>query len=275
MSACVMDSFPEAVEESFSCRFPLKPYMKDKDVRMQTFGNDWPRFISPCEMSDAGFFYLGNSDRVACFYCGGGLRGWKPSDNAWFEHAKWYPLCEYVLQRQGVEYVRKICAKFGKLDRPQITNPSQSNAVNSIRDILKQHVGIKVTDPKHEERKKLKNEVEILMFLDPHVAYAKKIGIDEDEIERAVTVQLEKNRCKFSSCQDLLNAIFDQTKVPSLAERAKQLEDDEKCTKCEKEKKNALCMPCAHMVVCWQCVQDLTLCWRCHEQVKEKIRVYK
>lgn len=35
--------------------------------------------------------FLGEGDRVKCFHCGGGLSDWKPSEDPWEEHARWFP----------------------------------------------------------------------------------------------------------------------------------------------------------------------------------------
>jgi len=35
--------------------------------------------------------YLGERDRVKCWYCNGGLQNWDPDDEPWTEHAKWFP----------------------------------------------------------------------------------------------------------------------------------------------------------------------------------------
>ena len=59
-----------------------------------------------------------------CFYCGGGLFHWKPHDNPWYKHAKWFPMCEFVLKKQGVNYVEKVCQKHSDLHRPGIKNPT-------------------------------------------------------------------------------------------------------------------------------------------------------
>ena len=70
---------------------------------MKTFEN-WNSKINatPPELVDAGFYYLGAGDRVTCFYCGGGLKNSEVKDNPWYEHAKFYPLCKYVLRKQSV-----------------------------------------------------------------------------------------------------------------------------------------------------------------------------
>ena len=34
--------------------------------------------------------FLGEGDKVQCFHCGGGLNDWKPSEDPWEQHAKWF-----------------------------------------------------------------------------------------------------------------------------------------------------------------------------------------
>ena len=81
------------------------------------------------------------------------------------------------------------------------------------------------------------------MLFDPHVKYAKSIGVEDTKIRYALLNQIKKNHCNFSSRQELLNAILD-------------LKKDDKCLKCKTAEKNAVCMPSGHMVLCWTCVQD-------------------
>ena len=237
--------------------------MRNSDDRAVSFGDVWTHPISPREMADAGFFYYGSEDRMVCFYCGGGLKNWETDDNPWHEHAKWFPLCEYLLKKQGVSYVRNICLKYPKMDRPEIVNPSQAKAAKSIRDLLN---GVKIIDPCAEERKKREIEVEVLMLTDPHVKYAKRIGIDKRKIKDVLLQQLEKKQ-KFTSREELLNAILDQEPDAESLEKRK-------CKKCNKEERNALCMPCGHLLLCWKCVQEVEHCWGCNKLLKEKIRIY-
>lgn len=37
------------------------------------------------------FTNAGSTDKVLCFRCGGGLKGWQPEEDPWEEHAKHYP----------------------------------------------------------------------------------------------------------------------------------------------------------------------------------------
>ena len=105
---------------------------------MRTFSNSWYDQESPTphELVDAGFYCMGSGDRVSYFYCGGKLFNWKLRDNPWYEHAKWLPLCEFVLRKQGVKYVKKVCQKHPGLHRPNIKNPIRSAATNQLHTML-------------------------------------------------------------------------------------------------------------------------------------------
>ena len=85
------------------------------------------------QIAEAGFFYNGYVDSVKCWYCDGRLINWKQDDEPWTEHAKWFPGCEYLLQKKGVTFVLHVVASFPNLPRgndrrgqlhPAITNPN-------------------------------------------------------------------------------------------------------------------------------------------------------
>ncbi|NXS58471.1 BIR protein, partial [Brachypteracias leptosomus] len=96
-------SFPQdpittrAVEDVSFLRPKLhNPSMSDNGSRLHTF-RSWPlTFLSPTDLVNAGFYYLGTADRVACFTCGGQLSNWEPKDNAMSEHRRHFPNCPFV-----------------------------------------------------------------------------------------------------------------------------------------------------------------------------------
>ena len=106
-------------------------------ARVQTFqdrSHAWPAHriaVTPKQMSQAGLYYLGEKDRVKRWYCNGGLQNWARFDNPWFEHAKWFLTCEYLLQKKGPEFVVKIFNRFPSLDRPAAINPTGPLVANA------------------------------------------------------------------------------------------------------------------------------------------------
>ena len=184
---CV-DSIPQETDDmtdvpallEFPCLNSLHPKLWRGDRRYQTFLKKWDHEISAREMADAGFCYSGQDDKVYCFYCGGSLCNWQPGERPWYEHVRWFPLCEFVLYKQGVSYVKKICQKEPKLNRPKIQNPCKSSEVQAILDIITPEP--EQFDPRQKEQEDLMEEIETLMCFDPKIQYAKKLGFDEDHI---------------------------------------------------------------------------------------------
>ena len=125
---------------TFPCLHPINPHMRSREARLQTFLDHctvWPAHrirASPQQIVDAGMFYLGNGDRVKCWYCNGGLQNWEREDVPWEEHAKWFPMCEYLLQQKGPSYVRDVVYKFPNLRRPVLLNASTAPAANQLID---------------------------------------------------------------------------------------------------------------------------------------------
>ena len=65
--------------------------------RLNTFEH-WPKQMLPDKyaLARSGFFYTGCGDKVKCFSCGEVISEWERTDDAWKEHAKWSPRCDYV-----------------------------------------------------------------------------------------------------------------------------------------------------------------------------------
>lgn len=91
---------------------PEYPNYAIEAKRLESY-EDWPKIMKqkPKELSDAGFFYTGKSDRVKCFSCGGGLKDWEAEDEPWEQHAMWYNNCEYLKLMKGEEYISHCLAK--------------------------------------------------------------------------------------------------------------------------------------------------------------------
>lgn len=69
--------------------------------RLRSFAT-WPDTMcqSKEDLAAAGFFYLSglfsSSDQTMCFYCGGCLKSWEPTDDPVEEHVKWFPTCKFI-----------------------------------------------------------------------------------------------------------------------------------------------------------------------------------
>ncbi|KAM9274031.1 E3 ubiquitin-protein ligase XIAP isoform 1-T5 [Morus bassanus] len=96
--------------------YPKHPAMCSEETRLKSF-HSWPLNgqLTPKELANAGFYYTGVGDQVACFCCGGKLKNWEPGDRAWSEHKRHFPKCFFVLGRDvGNVPSESIPAELGR-----------------------------------------------------------------------------------------------------------------------------------------------------------------
>ncbi|NXN07392.1 XIAP ligase, partial [Indicator maculatus] len=121
--------------------YPKNPTMCSEETRLNSFHN-WPlnSQLTPKELANAGFYYTGVGDEVACFCCGGKLKQWEPDDRAWSEHKRHFPKCLFVLGRDvGNVPSESIPAELGRgglnnAQRPR--NPSMAKFGRRLQTFL-------------------------------------------------------------------------------------------------------------------------------------------
>ena len=195
----------ENLRDIFPCIHPVNPHMRSSQARLQTFLDNssiWPAHrirATPQQIVDAGMYYLGDRDRVKCWYCNGGLQNWERDDDPMEEHAKWFPLCEFVLQQKDSDYVHQTVLRNPGLRRPNLYNPFSGQAAQSLVRTL--HSGSSqrtrtpprnglinhpvVIDPQieiAERNRKISEE----MRSSNDIAQARMMGFDNDVIKQAL-----------------------------------------------------------------------------------------
>ena len=143
---------------------------------------------------------------------------------------------QIVLKKQRVKYVEKV--RHPGLHRQKRENPIRFAATNQPRTMLTNQIQSAVTSEERSQR------LEAMMLRDPHVKYAKSLGIEDTKIRYS---KIGKNYCNFSNCQELLNLVL-------------YIEKEHKCMKCKNTEKNTVCMPCEHMMFGWTCIQGIYSC---------------
>ncbi|KAK4010405.1 hypothetical protein OUZ56_019548 [Daphnia magna] len=72
--------------------------LRSEALRLATF-QGWPlEYLSPRELSRAGFFYRGLADQTQCAFCCITISQWEPNDDPMAEHRRHAPNCPFVLQ---------------------------------------------------------------------------------------------------------------------------------------------------------------------------------
>lgn len=109
------------------------PSMRREQDRLDSFHSWTLTVITPAELAKAGFYYLGQGDRVACFSCGGQLSNWEPGDRAVSEHQRHYPNCRFVRgdRADNVSLAAATAAASGAVTQQLSTGSSALNPVSN------------------------------------------------------------------------------------------------------------------------------------------------
>ncbi|XP_076037223.1 baculoviral IAP repeat-containing protein 7-like [Oratosquilla oratoria] len=278
------------------------PKRKDfltKESRVSSFSK-WPERVQqrPEELADAGFFYCGLSDHVRCFHCGGGLRNWENDDEAWEEHARWYPDCNFVLLKKGQDFINK----FQPPPQPSKGGATSANSSKSIDGVISDA------------------ELERLLQLDIARA-AMNMGFPPATVKATLRRKLEQTGTPFFSLETCIEAVLqymeEETRqtlrqeedVPmnviqhqrlqsqdrsitdanvemkgSLAptrevivdckEELERLKESRMCKVCMDCEMDVVFLPCAHMVACASCAVALSTCPICRRDIKYTIKPF-
>ncbi|XP_013419082.1 baculoviral IAP repeat-containing protein 3-like, partial [Lingula anatina] len=150
----------------------------------------------PVNLAKAGFFYAGISDNVKCFYCDGGLRNWEPQDDPWTEHARWFPFCDFVLQRKGEEFIRHVQQRFAchSNDTPQLTSQNQA----AITNVRRREAGQYVVEAR---------EIEARLDI-PIVQAVLQMGYPRDTVRKVIENRLRTTGDDFPNAESLFEAIL-------------------------------------------------------------------
>ncbi|XP_053961917.1 death-associated inhibitor of apoptosis 2 [Anastrepha ludens] len=153
---------------------PKKPKFSSLDSRLRTY-TDWPipDIQKPEALAQAGLYYQNVDDQVRCFHCNMGLRSWQREDDPWFEHAKWFPQCQFVRLVKGANYIQHV----QDLTRQSGHQPQSEMTIDEAMN----------TGP---------------------VLQALEIGIDGGSIRNATQRQLLAVGRPYDTVEDLIKAVF-------------------------------------------------------------------
>lgn len=229
---------------------PEYPNYAIEAKRLESY-EDWPKFMKqkPKELSDAGFFYTGKSDRVKCFSCGGGLKDWEAEDEPWEQHAMWYSHCEYLKLMKGEEYIAHCLAKkenppaasellqtpleFGPSCSPQpSTSGVASTATTSLPSSQSSSLSTSV-----EEINASGSTIRNSNSPTAHTSAGSGLEEDEDEPNR-------------------------------------KSDTSRTCKICYVNEYNTAFSPCGHVVACAKCASSVTKCPLCRKPFTNVMRIY-
>lgn len=223
----------------------IHDYMGSFEERLGSFaGIQHP--IDPERLARAGLYSTGTGDRVMCFCCGGGLKGWQPEEDPWEEHAKHYPGCRFLVAEKGQEFVNNV----------QLQNRAASSHQNGFSDVQQSAIAQKAIE----------------------------MGLEPSLVERIILEKIRATDSGYSSVQALVEDCLNNSPANEALRKAEQDEDPlEKLRKLQREKQCKICMdrdicivfiPCGHLVSCNKCSQALIKCPICCRVIAQKVKTY-
>uniref|UniRef100_A0A182JW50 RING-type domain-containing protein n=1 Tax=Anopheles christyi TaxID=43041 RepID=A0A182JW50_9DIPT len=231
------------MSEHSMMRRPEYPNYAIEADRLKSY-DDWPTSLKqkPKQLSDAGFFYTGMSDRVKCFSCGGGLKDWEQDDDPWQQHAIWYSNCHYLQLMKGREFIQKCNELKNAASSAASTSSAMSSGSSqpSTSGISSASSSIMSTSPASSSGfsspTPLADEEHTLRCSD-HSS-----GSDEGEDDAG-----------------------NDRRVPS---------DGKICKICFVNEYNTAFMPCGHVVACAKCASSVSKCPLCQQPFINVLRLY-
>jgi len=276
------------LEQLFPCANPHSPHLESRASRLTTFedhATEWARNnirATMADMADAGLYYLGVRDKVKCWYCNGGLQNWGWHDDPWFEHARWYSTCEFVMQNKGPDYVHQVTQRF--------PDHLRDNALlRSQRPSRPIDVAPIIIDPQ-QERVKLKQEVQNELDTSAVIQEALKMGFTKEQVVQVVKKRLELYKRGYAQLRTLIDDLLEEPekaeinseddetfplKGEQLSNEAIQLHNLMTCKRCKKDQAVVLTLPCGHIRLCEECVKHTHKCPECGHTIKSTVRTYR
>ncbi|CAL8262790.1 unnamed protein product [Lota lota] len=285
----------EVVDET---TYPKVPHMCSEDARLRTF-QPWPSSapVSPHSLAQAGLFYLGESDRVQCFCCGGMLGGWEAGDTAWGEHSKHFANCFFILGHdvgnvpfQGDAEEVELEELVGGGSR---TPASPSVPMGSFQERLESYAEIQhPIDCEMLARAGFYSGGvgdRVICFQcgggiknwqpdeDPWIEHAKhypgcRFLLTEKGQDFVNQVQLqEPRRNRAASSQ---NGFSRQQNEEDPIDILLRLQREKQCKICMDRDFCMVFIPCGHLVCCSECSQSLSKCPICCGSITQKIKTY-
>jgi len=214
---------------------PLHANYATVEARIRTF-KEWPPALPqrPRELAEAGFYYIGLSDQVKCFYCDGGLRNWQEEDLPWTEHARWFSGCVFVRLVKGDEFVKQA-----REERPT------DKTVVTTHD--------KSSEEEGDEEVQVANEEE-----------EEKIKKDDKEPAKPSS-EKSASPCPSPTASPPESSLQDENQ---------RLKEQKTCKICLDDDVAVVFLPCGHLCACVSCAPSLRQCPVCRTKIQGTVRTY-
>ncbi|KFW88514.1 Baculoviral IAP repeat-containing protein 7-B [Phalacrocorax carbo] len=287
-------------ETEFSAAFGqlFDSSMRNEERRLRTFWQ-WPDTspVSAQDLVKAGFFFVGPSDEVQCFCCGGVLKDWEPGDSPLAEHQKFFPSCGFIcgedvgneemppLQETFDDVDGQFLSLVQGIDTEEAAPPSEPVYPDMVTEEMR--LSTFQTWPQHTDMRPLQ------------LARAGFFYTGRDDIVRCFYCDGGMRNWSFGDdpwreharwypgCEFLLQSrgrefvssvqdSFSSTLVSPMnaEEQLRRLQEEKMCKVCMDRDVSVVFVPCGHLVACRQCARNLRLCPICRAVIRGSVRTF-
>ncbi|NWQ59831.1 BIR7B protein, partial [Neopipo cinnamomea] len=299
----------EGTERGAACSQLFDPSMRSVARRLRTF-QQWPRTspVSPRDLVEAGFFYVGPRDEVQCFCCGGVLKDWRPGDCPIIEHLNFFPSCKYICG-EDVGNQEMLCLQ-------EIFDTVDGQFLSLLQGIDSEETALP-NEPEYPEM--VTEEMRLSTFEN----WLQNSVIDPEQLARAgffytgkypgeMFLTLRRGdlvRCFYCDggvrswsfgddpwrehakwypdCENINSLGFflflfffffffsgkDESQL-STEEQLRRLQEERMCKVCLDRDVSVVFVPCGHLVACGECAINLRLCPICRAVIQGSVRTF-
>jgi baculoviral IAP repeat-containing protein 2/3 len=275
---------------------PVHKDFASLDSRIMSFATcgNWPKNspMLPKELALAGFYYVGRTDYVTCFYCGLGLCDWVKGDEPWSQHCGWFSDCHYVRLNKGEAFIESCRYNPGR-DKAQCELVGNAGNLNPT---VAQTLALEAVETW------LKGDIVLQLGLEDGYSFSKNV------IKSVLYQRWLKTQRPFESPKDFFEAVSSANRnlfgknvgppscksengettagkpetTPCVSRpmsgpsQSSYALDENKlvCKVCLDQQIGVVFLPCGHFVTCTLCAPGLSDCPVCRVEIKGSVRTF-
>ncbi|NXG01230.1 BIR7B protein, partial [Sakesphorus luctuosus] len=302
------DAAPAEGTEQGAASFQLfDSSMRSMARRLRTFRR-WPRSspVSPRDLVEAGFFYVGPRDEVQCFCCGGVLKDWRRGDCPIIEHLNFFPSCKYIcgenVGNQEMLHLQEVSdtvdGQFLSLFQ-ETALPNDPEYPEMVTEEMRLSTFQNWPQNSHISPEQLaragffytgRGDVVRCFYCDGGVS-SWSFGDDPWREHAKWHPECEfllqsKGRQFVSTAQETFSTTLlaplglffsffgkDESQL-STEEQLRRLQEERTCKVCLDRNVSVVFVPCGHLVACEECALNLRLCPICRAAIQGSVRTF-
>ena len=244
------------------------PMFANRIARLNSFVNWNPNHShKPDDLVKVGFFYAGYADCARCFYCGLGLKFWRPYDDATLEHIKLRPRCTYMKGLKGQAYIDLVINEVRRESRNagQQQDDDNNSATNAENDDRFQRSIRQQDSARNVEQQQ---NIPRSTHDDDATGNANIDQLNSDNVEIGAAAAASNDGSFTDDESDTV------VKLRVLGREYDYSKNRLYCMICGEKKNEVVNLPCGHIIFCKECSELKSICTVCEKHISATANIY-